>query len=162
MNGSEDWPPGGRSPSKSSVPREWPEDPSTNNPAHWSETDVVHGRLYRYVDEEINFPLIEIAEADLKRLEGYEFFEPSWVLAQAPTLFAIYDRDEKLIFGPGGYADDYSADRLAAKDGYESVQYYRSQNPTPALETPVRDMDVWVRMGLPARVYLPSLRKKGV
>lgn len=121
---------------------------------------ILEGKLFRYIDEQINFPLIEIAEHDLERLEGYEFFEPSWVVAEEPVQFVILNRIDKPIYSFGKYANNYSADALVAADGYESAAKFREKNPTPQLKTAIRDMDIWIRMGLSAKVYLPSLRRK--
>jgi hypothetical protein len=121
---------------------------------------ILEGKLYRYVDDQVNLPLIEIKEADLDRLEGYDFFEPSWVIAEEPVQYAIFDRDNKVIFSFGKYANDYSADALVAADGYDSAEEFRKKNPTPQLKTAVRDMDIWIRMGLSAKIYLPSLKRK--
>jgi hypothetical protein len=121
---------------------------------------ILEGKLFRYIDEQVNFPLIEIAEQDLERLEGYEFFEPSWVVAEEPVQFVILDRGEKPIYSFGKYANNYSVEALVAADGYESAAKFREKNPTPQLKTSIRDMDIWIRMGLAARVYLPSLPRR--
>ncbi len=129
-------------------------------PIDWDEELVLEGKLYRFVDTGITLPLIEIKESDLDRLEGYEFYEPYWVVAQPPTDFAIYDRSNKLIFSSNEFASDYSLESLVQADGYESVEEFREKHRSAAGSVPMTDMEIWVRMGLHAKVYLPSLKRK--
>jgi hypothetical protein len=132
----------------------------SQNPANWSDEDVVSGKLFRFVETGIEQPLIEINQSELSKLEGYEYFEPDWVVAEPPALFAIYDREDHLIFGPQGMARDYSLVDLLRAEGYTSISEFRDRFAHTLTEGKLTDLDVWIRLGLPAKVYIPSLKRK--
>ena len=132
-----------------------------HRPENWTGEAVLDGKLYRYVDTGITLPLIEISESDLSKLDGYEFYEPYWVVAQPPTIFAVYDRHENMIYSSFGFVSDYSLDALVQADGYESAADFRERFKATTQNPPFNDLDIWIRMGLPAKVYLPSLKKRG-
>ncbi len=129
------------------------------HPDSWETHEIVEGKLYRYVDTGIGLPLIEILESQLPRLEGYDFYEPYWVVAQDPTYFAIYDREDQLIYSPLGFAKTYSLPDLVRAEGYASVSDFRAKHMNPE-HGQLTDLDIWVRLALPAKVYLPSLKRK--
>jgi hypothetical protein len=133
---------------------------SSQNPAKWNDQDVVKGKLYRFVETGIEQPLIEINQNELSKLEGYEYFEPDWIVAEPPVLFAVYDRQEHLIFGPQGLAKDYSLADLLKSEGYSSVTEFRDKFAHTLAQGHLTDLDVWIRLGLPAKVFVPSLKKK--
>lgn len=129
-------------------------------PENWDDDLTLTGKLYRFVETGVDLPLIEISEGDLPKLDGYEFYEPYWVVAQPPVLYAIYDRHERLIFGPQGLAEDYSLERLFRESGYDSREEFQADHSPSKSAGPLTDEEIWIRMGLPARVYLPSLKRK--
>jgi hypothetical protein len=132
----------------------------SRNPAKWNDEDVVTGKLYRFVETGIELPLIEINQSEIYKLEGYEYFEPDWVVAEPPTLFAIYDREEHLISGPQGMAPDYSLPELLNAEGYASIREFCDEFDHTLSAGKLTDLDVWIRLGLPAKVFVPSLKRK--
>ena len=132
-----------------------------SHPDTWDDADAVNGKLYRFVDVVAGVPLIEIRADERPKLEGFEIFEPDWVVAQAPTVFAIYDTRDQIIFGPQGVSDGYSLLSLLQIHGYASVDaFYEEQTPGTGPRLAYDDMDIWLRLGLRVKVYIPSLRRK--